>query len=261
MKQRRDPKISNFCSQTELELFLNPDGEKIIQHILWKVTKTGAVFDCDDAYQEGLIATSIALANHDENKKTRKTTYVYLCVYNAIMQLLRVNSSNKRKFERNMESIDSVIDAADPDSIEDSVIQKERCLALRAAIAKLPPLEKKVMELELKGWTQKLIGSELKASQAKVSGLRTSAIKKLKELLAEYKDDNDTLSQFETEDGEITALNLPTAACTKDEEPSIEVISSTGADTEDLDALWTFCTETVQTPWGRNSPDQIFFVI
>ena len=154
-----------------------------------------------------------------------------------------------------MESIDLITNASDPSNLEETVIQNERIEALRAAIKALSKAEQQVINLGLEGLPQKKIGDHLGISQPKVSQLKKSAMMKLSIMLRGIESDK-------SEDIEIAKPTL-IAEISEQQRPLeyVEETFATEVDTENLAALWTFCTETIKNPWGRNNPDQIFFVV
>lgn len=176
-----------FCSNEELQAFMQTDGNKICWAL---VSRYGKTLDKDDAYQESMIAIAKALAYYKEGStKTKKTTYVWQAAYNQIKMMLREESTQKRLLERNSFSADSCASIGSAIDIEEELLNEitvtDRSKALYTAIdrAGLTWEEYYIIRAHLSEQTQSDIASYLGCSQSHVSKKRLAAMEKVRKFL------------------------------------------------------------------------------
>lgn len=176
-----------FCSNEELQAFMQTDGNKICWAL---VSRYGKTLDRDDAYQEAMIAIAKALAYYKEGStKTKKTTYVWQAAYNQIKMLLREESTQKRLLEKSSVSADSCVligSATDTEEkLLDEITVTERSKALYTAIdcAGLTWEEYYIIRAHLSEQKQSDIAAYLGRSQSYVSKKRLAAMEKVRKFL------------------------------------------------------------------------------
>lgn len=176
-----------FCSNEELQAFMQSDGNRICWAL---VSRYGKTLDKDDAYQEAMIAIAKALAYYKTGStKTKKTTYVWQAAYNQIKMMLREDSTQKRHLEKSSVSADSCVLISSGIDIEEELLDKitvtERSKALYAAIdrAGLTWEEYYIIRAHLSEQKQSDIAAYLGCSQSYVSKKRLAAMEKVHKFL------------------------------------------------------------------------------
>lgn len=150
----------------------------------------------DEFFSIGMIGLVRGANNYDESLGYKQSTYLYKCIYNAILMEFRNNSSTRRipKYKltslstevgNNLTLADTIEDETD---IEEDLIKKELIQELYQEISKLTAQEQLVINLSFgvngcEKIKQNEIGIILNLSQAQVSRIKNNALSKLRKAM------------------------------------------------------------------------------
>ena len=164
---------------------------RLVAHIVKKYDS--AYTDNEDLISIGTIGLIKGINTFDKSKKTRLATYAARCVENEILMHLRANKKrNREQFlqesigsdkEGNEIKLMDIISSEEED-IPDQVEKNLNCDRLYELLRKLPPRERKVLELRYglnnqDKLTQREVASILNISRSYVSRIEKKAVQNL----------------------------------------------------------------------------------
>lgn len=149
--------------------------------------------DMEDIIQEGTIGLYKAILGFNPNRSTSFKTFAVVCIKHQIQTAIKIASSEKNKIlssalpiweqsdgEEDYESRLEIIIPSDLPSPDDSLIANENIQELKAKIKKsLSPLEVKVLNLYLKGYSYKEISDLGEISKKSIDNALTRIKNKL----------------------------------------------------------------------------------
>ncbi len=165
---------------------------RLVVYIARKFENTGV--GLEDLISIGTIGLIKAVNTFDANKKIKLATYASRCIENEILMFLRRNSRTRLEvsFDEPLntdwdgnELLLSDILGTEADLVGRGIEEEVDLTLLDQAMARLPPREKRIMQLRfgLKGGnerTQKEVADALGISQSYISRLEKRIIKRLK---------------------------------------------------------------------------------
>lgn len=166
-------------------------------NLIYMVLKQMDLYDrSDDFYDVGLIGLVKAANTYDASKGYTFTTYATTLIKNQIRLEIRRDNSSKRKANVNALSLDApiyinengdkiaLIDSIPSNfNIETYLIEKEQLSEVRQAISKLNAREQLLLVYYYDGMNQKDIAKIFHVSQAWVSRMIKSIIRKIQKEL------------------------------------------------------------------------------
>lgn len=149
--------------------------------------------DMEDIIQEGTIGLYKAILGFNPNRSTSFKTFAVVCIKHQIQTAIKIASSEKNKIlssalpiweqsdgEEDYESRLEIIIPSDLPSPDDSLIANENIRELKAKIKKsLSPLEVKVLNLYLKGYSYNEISDIGEISKKSIDNALTRIKNKL----------------------------------------------------------------------------------
>lgn len=150
----------------------------------------------EEFFDVGMIGLVKGANNYNDSLGYQESTYLYKCIYNALLMEIRKTKSTRHipensvvplstKFHDNLTIEDTI---ADEINVEEDIIKKETFSNLYHEISQLSYKERMTINLSfgLNGYEkkkQKDIADTLNTSQANISRIKVRALKKLKEAL------------------------------------------------------------------------------
>ncbi|MBE6631035.1 MAG: RNA polymerase sporulation sigma factor SigE [Ruminococcaceae bacterium] len=169
---------------------------RLVVYIARRFENTGA--GLEDLVSIGTLGLIKAINTFRSDKKIKLATYASRCIENEILMYLR-----KRSAARNEVSIDEPLNVdwdgnelllsdvlgSDEESVDAELAEKEEKRMLRAAVARLAPRERLIIELRFgfggrEELTQKEVADLLGISQSYISRLEKKIIAELREEIA-----------------------------------------------------------------------------
>lgn len=157
--------------------------------------------EADEYFDVGMVGLVSGAKTYDSNSGYAPSTYLYKCIYNEILKVLRVENARKRIPKQKFLSIDNTLNCDEklkyedviPDNIniENEILNKERDERIHDEINKLSAKEQIIIntmfEFNNVKMTQKELSKILNCTQATISRIRKRALKKLKKALNDIK--------------------------------------------------------------------------
>ena len=194
LKAAEEREYLERCAQGDLEArnLLVEHNLRLVAHIVKKYyAQTG---DQDDLISIGTIGLIKGISTFKADKNVKLATYASRCIENEILMYLR-KSSNRRQDASIDEPLNTdtdgnelmlmdVLTSDDPQVGEELERSAERA-ALRGAVGRLSPRERRIMELRFglnheKEHTQKEVADTLGISQSYISRLEKRIIRRLR---------------------------------------------------------------------------------
>lgn len=150
----------------------------------------------EEFFDVGMIGLIKGAKSYDDSLSYHESTYLYKCIYNALLMEIRKTKSTRHIPDNNIVSlttefhdnltVEDII--ADEINIEEDAIKNEAISTLYHEINQLSYKERMTINLSfgLNGYQimrQKQIAEALNTSQANVSRIKIRALKKLREAL------------------------------------------------------------------------------
>ena len=194
LTEEEEQKFLALSAQGDLEArnILVERNLRLVAHIMKKYYAQTA--DQEDLISIGTIGLIKGITTFDPGKGARLATYAARCVENEILMYLR-KSSNRRQDASIDEPLNTdtdgnelllmdVLTSDDPQVGEELERSAERA-ALRGAVGRLSPRERRIMELRFglnheKEHTQKEVADTLGISQSYISRLEKRIIRRLR---------------------------------------------------------------------------------
>jgi len=170
----------------------------LVRAVAWRVWRDlDATLDFEDLVGHGMVGLVQAARRYDPRRGVTFATFAWHRIRGAMFDAVRVMGRYTRREiasyragriavdpDPPVPSVDDLPDGApDPDEL---FAQRDRCLRLRAAVAKLPQRERGFIEkVYYEGKRFRVAGSELGLSKSWASRLHDRAIDGLRELIEE----------------------------------------------------------------------------
>ena len=180
-----DKMSCKFCTQDVLEKFMKEYGNRLLNEFLSKHTIR---MPYQEIKQEILIATARALEAYNETRMdTKLTSYIWVCWENALGMIYRKQTGlQATAFENLTVSIEEAKDEIiDPISKVDEqlYIEYQNNLVydtINSPETGLTQEEKDIIDMAIKGYSQKKIAKKIGCSQGKISKTYNRAINKIR---------------------------------------------------------------------------------
>lgn len=180
------------CGDESIRQLLIERNLRLVVYIARKFENTGIYVE--DLISVGTIGLIKAINTFDPEKNIKLATYASRCIENEILMYLRKNSNSKTEVSIDEplnvdwdgnELLLSDILGTDDDSVYRNIEKQVEKNLLFCALDKLPPREKKIMQLRFglgaaREKTQKEVADSLGISQSYISRLEKRIIGRLK---------------------------------------------------------------------------------
>lgn len=151
---------------------------------------------CDEFFDVGMIGLIKGANKYDKSLGYSESTYLYRCIYNALLMEIRKKSSGRRIPDYKTTSLSSVIEdnitlediIPDDLDIEEDLVKKEQINQLMNEVSNLSKDEQRVINYTfgINGYDemrQTDIADLMELSQAQVSRIKNRALKKLRKVI------------------------------------------------------------------------------